>query len=48
MLENSEQKEQIEFIKNKLNDVKRKRDTLINTIENSLDEVSSIMKQISN
>lgn len=48
MLENSEQKEQIEFIKNKLNDVKRKRDTLINIIENSSDEVSSIMKQISN
>lgn len=48
MLKNSKQKEQIEFIKNKLNDVKRKRDTLINTIENSLDEVSSIMKQISN
>lgn len=44
MLENSEQKEQIEFIKNKLNDVKRKRDTLINAIENSSDEVSSIMK----
>lgn len=48
MLKNSKQKEQIEFINNKLNDVKRKRDTLINTIENSLDEVSSIMKQISN
>lgn len=48
MLKNSKQKEQIEFIKNKLNDVKRKRDTLINTIENSLDEVSTIMKQISN
>jgi len=48
MLENSEQKEQIKFFKNKLNDVKRKRDTLINTIENSSDEVSSIMKQISN
>lgn len=42
MLKNSEQKEQIEFIKNKLNDVKR--DTLINAIENSSDEVSSIMK----
>ena len=48
MLKNSKQKEQIEFIKNKLNDVKRKRDTLINAIENSSDEVSSIMKQISN
>lgn len=42
MLKNSEQKEQIEFIKNKLNDVKR--DTLINAIENSSDEISSIMK----
>lgn len=48
MLKKSEQKEQIEFIKNKLNDVKRKRDTLINAIENSSDEVSSIMKKISN
>ena len=48
MLKNSEQKEQIEFIKNKLNDVKRKRDTLINAVENSSDEVSSIMKEISN
>lgn len=48
MLKNSEQTEQVEFIKNKLNDVKRKRDTLINAIENSSDEVSSIMKQISN
>lgn len=48
MLKKSEQKEQIEFIKNKLNDVKRKRDTLINAIENSSDEVSSIMEKISN
>ena len=48
MLKKSEQKEQIEFIKNKLNDVKRKRDTLINAVENSSDEVSSIMKEISN
>lgn len=48
MLKISERKKQIEFIKNKLNDVKRKRDTLINIIENSSDEVSSIMKQISN
>ena len=44
MLKNSEQREQIEFIKNKQNDVKRKRDTLINAIENSSVEVSSIMK----
>ena len=45
---NSERKERIEFVKNELNDVKRKRDTLINAIENGSDEVSSIMKRISN
>lgn len=48
MLKISERKKQVEFVKNKLNDVKYKRDTLINIIENSSDEVSSIMKQISN